>query len=197
MNDSSSKDKTFSLQYVTALTDEMYKMRKEHAAEIDEIDREYAAEINEMRKVHAAEIVQTHKKHAAEIENLNKALAGALARENDRIQKMQKAHAEELNRPIEDRVNETLNTYYEWYICELDGFKKEAEAYEAEFKNLKFIRAAIIGATMAIIIAAIAFCSESLIEYLPLMTIMAVPTLIFSYFCNKSEGKKIKSRRRA
>lgn len=169
-----------------AIDNELYKIHKAHEDEMDRVCKKHAAEIDAIRSVHEQDVMI----------------------KNDLIQKMQDAHnqevdrlcrthAEELNRPIEDRVNETLITYYEWYTRELEGFKKEAEAYEAEFKKLKFTRAAIIGATMAIIIAAIAFCSESLIDYLPLMTIMAVPTLIFSYFCNKPEGKKIKSRRRA
>lgn len=190
MNDTSSKVKTFSLQYVTALTDELDEMRKEHAAEIDGIHKAYAAEIVEMDEVYAAKIDVMRMGY----DEMRKEYDECLANKDVLIQKMQKAHAEELNKSIEDKIKDTLADYYKWYTRELDGFRKEAEAHEAELKNLKFTRAVTIGATMGIIIAAIAFCSESLIDYLPLMAIMAVPTLIFSYFCNKPQGKKNKSR---
>lgn len=207
MNDTTStliitdQEKLFEKKYITTLEQviELKAALAEQRVERKAAAAEHEAKIDEMREEHERALIAKDKSYNEHIQKIQDA-------HNEEVKSLIKNHTENIDKLVEDKTYATLTTYYEWYTRELAAFKKEAETYEAEFKklnetyeaelkNLKFNKAATIGATMGIIIAAIAFCSESLVDYLPLMTVMAVPTLIFSYFCNKPQGKKNKSSR--
>lgn len=196
MNDTTStliitdQEKLFEKKYITTLEQviELKAALAEQRVERKAAAAEHEAKIDEMREEHERALIAKDKSYNKHIKKIQDA-------HNEEVKSLIKKHTENIDKLVEDKTYATLTAYYEWYTQELDSFKKEAEAYEAEFKDLKFTRAAVFGTTLGIIITAIVFCLESLVDYLPLMAIMAVPALIFSYWTNKPKGKKNKSRR--